>query len=187
MKSFLFLSLMIILGCSSSEEASTDSNGISNNLHMSFTTPDWNRNINCDLLDLFPVSINSTTNSFSATSASTKETFYFSVPKDSSAMVLATNLKKYTIKNYAENNAPFDFSQKLPITGGDTPYLISLEGLSDDSYNEVVEINYVGHETNYSIFKVKCRYKMIAKKIDDASVTRPINGTFHFKIRTSRN
>ncbi len=99
MKSLLFSFLLVALfGCSSSEDSSNDSNGISNNLHMSFTTPDWNKFINCDLLDLFPVSVNATTNYVSATSASTRETFCFSVPKDSSVMVLASNLKKYTYK-----------------------------------------------------------------------------------------
>jgi len=157
--------LLILFGCSSSEDSPNDPNTISNNLHLSFTTPDWDKFINCDLLDLFPVSINATTNYVSATSASTKETFCFSVPKDSSVMVLPSNLKKYAVKEYFANTLPFEFSQKLPITDGNSSYLVSLEGLSDGSYNEVVEINYIGHETNYSIFKVKCRYKMIAKKL----------------------
>ena len=70
--------LLILFGCSSSEDSPNDPNTISNNLHLSFTTPDWDKFINCDLLDLFPVSINATTNYVSATSASTKETFCFS-------------------------------------------------------------------------------------------------------------
>ncbi len=170
------------------ENSGTTPNGeVSNSLHLSFTTPDWNRFIDCSLLDLNPIGINATTTYFAATSASTRESFNFSLPKDSSKMVLASNLKKYSIKNFGQNAAPFEFSQKVPITDGNATYLISSGGaISDSSYNEVTEIKYVGNETNYALWQVKCRYKMMAYELGNTANRKPITGTFHFKVRTTK-
>jgi len=178
-----------LTGCAGSDESSSSSENptVSDQLHLSFTTPDWNRFINCDQLDLYPSWINDATNSVSATSASTRETFCFSVPADSSAMVLPSNLKKYPIRNYFENQAPFEFSQKLPVTPSAQTYLISNEGQSEESYNEVVEIKYVSSEPDFALFKVKCRYKMTARELGNESNVKAISGTFHFKVRTSKN
>lgn len=172
---------------SDSDDVSGGGDGVSNTLHLSFDTPDWDRFINCEQLDLYPVGINELTNYVSATSASTKETFFFSMPADSSAMAAPGNLKKYAISNFGGNTEPFQFSQKLPITDGSTTYLASKAGMSETSYNEVVAINYVGSEDNYAVFKVKCRYKMDAYEVGNETNVKPIEGTFHFKVRTSKD
>jgi hypothetical protein len=169
------------------EMGTTESSDINNSLHMSFTTPDWSRFIPCDLLDLYPDTIDASTNYVSATSQSTNETFVFSIPADSSAMVLPSNLKKYTIRNYFENQAPFEFSQKLPIQSGSSTKLLSKEGLSASSYNEVASITYVGNESDYCVFKVKCRYKMLTYELNNPSNIKLVTGTFHLKVRTSKN
>ena len=190
MKTKLLLAVCIaFFGCSGDNDSPADGNSpdsISNTLHMSFTTSDWDRFINCEKLDLYPVSVNETTSTVSATSASTAETFCFSIPVDSSAMVSPSNLKKYAIATYFDNSAPFQFSQKLPVTSGSSTYLVSIGGLTEESYNEVTEIKYIGKETNYSLFTVKCRYKMLAYPIGDETTVKAISGTFHFKVRTSR-
>lgn len=163
-------------------------NDINNTLHMSFTTPDWNRFINCDLLDFYPWDYIGDTCYITSSSQSTNQTFYFSMPKDSSAMALTSNLKKYTIRNYANSlQGPFEFSQKLPLNSGSSARLISLEGLSANSYNEVASITYIGNEPNYALFKIKCRYKMQAYELNNPTNIKEISGTFHLKVRTTRN
>lgn len=185
-KILLGMGLITIISCSKTTENTANSNGVSNDLHLSFVTPDWNRTINCDQLNLFPIYINDSTNYVSATSASTLETFCFSLPTDSSQMVKSSNLKKYAIKNYFENNSPFEFSQKLPLNSGSSLRLVSMDSLTNLSYNEVSEINYIGFEATYCLFKVKCKYVMFAKELGNETNLKPISGTFHFKVRTSR-
>lgn len=183
------------LSCSSStddrEEDNTTNqvsqNTVSDNLHLKFKTPDWERIIDCEQLDLYPFSINSQTFGVSATSASTNETFYFSYPRDSSAIVRTSNLKRYPIANYGENENPFEFSQKLPATAGSTQLLISSKEFSDNIYNEVVEIKHFISETNYSVFKVKCKYRMNTYVLNSPDTKKFVEGTFHFKIRTTKN
>lgn len=181
--------MLLFTACSESDEnETTGGNGaVSNTLHLSFKTPDWEQFINCEKLDLYGYPVNETTNYVSATSASTREAFYFSIPKDSSAMVASGNLKKYAVTEYGQNENPFEFSQKLPVTQGSDTDLVSLAGLSDDSYNEVVAIEYIGKEDNNALFKVKCRYKMKTYELGNISHIKDISGTFHFKVRTSRN
>ena len=166
----------LLFSCASSDDndsANANSNvsggnssEVSSTLHMAFKTPDWERFINCEHLDLQPIE---STNTFgvSATSASTNETFYFTYPKDSSALRNPANLKRFGIAGYLENSQPFEFSQKLPATDGSTDRLISMPGLSDDSYNEVVGIEYVGKEPKYAVCRVKCRYKMTSYRLID--------------------
>jgi|GEM_PF-3026960 len=185
----LFCLLALFTACSGSDD-STDVSGnneVSNTLHLSFRTPEWDKFINCELLDLYGYGINETTNYVSATSAFTKETFYFSIPKDSSVMVKAENIKKYAITEYGQNENPFEFSQKVPVTEGSQNYLVSLNELSDNSYNEVVSIAYAGSESNFALFKVKCRYQMKAYEIGNETNIKSITGTFHFKVRTSKD
>ena len=180
------LTLLLIISCSKSTENLIDSNGISNQLHLSFVTPDWSRTINCEQLNLFPDFLNDSTNYVSATSASTLETFCFSMPADSSQMVKLSNLKKYSIRNFYENNSPFEFSQKLPLNSGSSLRLVSIDSLSNYSYNQVTEVKYVGFDPTYCLFNVKCRYVMLAKEVGNETNIKPITGTFHFKVRTSR-
>lgn len=182
----LFMVFTTIISCSKSTENTIDPNVVSNDLHFSFITPDWNRTINCEQLNLFPTFINDSTNYVSATSASTLETFCFSLPADSSQMFRTANLKKYAVRNYFDNNSPFEFSQKLPLNSGSSIRLVSMDSLSAFSYNEVTEINYLGFEATYCLFKVKCKYVMLAKEFGKETNIKPISGTFHFKVRTSR-
>lgn len=191
--SLLYFTLSILFlvpmtSCSSDEEGdNTDGGSVSNSLHLKFKTPDWERTINCEQLDLMPMNPVEGVYAVSATSASTNETFYFSYPQDSSDMNQVSNYKKYAIAGYAENDAPFQFSQKLPDNQGSTDRLISLPDMSNSYYNEVEKIEYVGHEEEYSIFKVKCKYNMRTYLLSNEATIKDVSGTFHFKIRTTRN
>lgn len=191
--SYLLISIAVA-SCASSSDDSEDSvtqtsenTSVGDNLHLKFKTPDWERTINCEHLDLYPFSINAETYVVSATSASTNETFYFSYPRDSSTIVKASNLKNYSIANHAGNENPFEFSQKLPINAGSSQLLVSRKEFSDNIYNEVVEIKHLKTESNYSVFKVKCRYRMNMNVLNNATTTKFVEGTYHFKIRTTRN
>lgn len=188
---FYFLSALAfsatITSCSSEEEGESTGGEVSNSLHLKFKTPDWERTINCEHLDLMPMSPIEGVYAVSATSASTNETFYFSYPQDSSAMNQISNYKKYAIAGYGDNDAPFQFSQKLPDNQGSSDRLISLPDMTSQYYNEVEKIEYVGHEANYSIFKVKCKYNMRTYLLSNESVIKEVSGTFHFKIRTTRD
>lgn len=190
-KTLLYCTLIIlvsvpVISCSSEEEGKSTGE-ISNTLHLKFKTPDWERTINCEHLDLMPINPVEGVYAVSATSASTNETFYFSYPQDSSAMDKVSNYKKYGIASYGNHDAPFQFSQKLPDNQDSSDRLISLPDMASEYYNEVEKIEYVGHETNYSIFKVKCKYNMRTYLLSNESVIKEVSGTFHFKIRTTRN
>lgn len=161
-------------------------NGVDNTLHLAFKTPDWERKIDCTHLDLNPLNLNDSTSYVSATSASTNETFYFSFPRDSTAMVRPSNIKKYLIAVTGGNKRPFEFSQKLPVTAGAESKLISSEGLTASSYNEVVEIKYIGVQGNFAQFQVKCRYSMNMYEASNESNKKVVTGTFNFKVKTTR-
>ncbi|MFY0482818.1 hypothetical protein ACI6PS_09430 [Flavobacterium sp. PLA-1-15] len=183
-----FVGLTTMVACSSDEEGDDTGGGtVSNSLHLKFKTPDWERTINCEQLDLMPMNPADGVYAVSATSASTNETFYFSYPQDSSDMNQVSNYKKYGIVSYGDNDQPFQFSQKLPDNQGSTDRLISLADNSSTYYNEVEKIEYVGHEANYSIFKVKCKYNMRTYLLSNEATIKDVSGTFHFKIRTTRN
>lgn len=171
------------------DQGSSGTQDINDALHMSFNTPDWNRFIPCDLLNLVPWPVNEY-NYVSATSSSTNQEFFFTIPADSSAMVANSNLRKYFIRDYATLNfeGPFEFAQRVPVNAGSSSMLYSLEELSTNSYNEVASITYEGSESNYAVFKVKCRYKMISfVNGNPANSTKTISGTYHLRVRTSKN
>lgn len=180
---------LFLISCSGEDNDSTNNSnntgGVSNTLHLSFKTPDWEEFINCEQLNLYGYPVNETTNYVSATSASTKESFYFAIPVTKSAMEDPANLKKYAIKEYGNVSSPFEFSQKLPVTKGSDSYLVSEEGFDDQSYNEVVAITFEGNDGDEAIYKIKCRYQMKAHELDNESNVKTISGTFHFKVRTS--
>ena len=159
---------------------------VDNTLHMAFKTPDWERKIDCTHLDLDPIGLNDSTSYVSATSASTNETFYFSFPRDSSVMIKPSNIKKYGITRVGANKKPFEFSQTLPIIANSTTKLVSLAGSGSDSYNEVLEIRYIGVKGNYAQFQIKCRYSMSMGETLNESNKRLVTGTFHFKVKTKR-
>lgn len=160
---------------------------ISDVLHLSFMTPEWEKFINCEHLDLYPNSLDENISYVTATSQSTRQRFYFTYPSDSSAIVSPGNFKKYSIREFGAHTGPFEFSQVLPVKEGGGSFLGSKENIGEDSFNEIVEIKYVGSENEYAIFTVKSRYTMTAYEYDNQTNEDVITGTFHFKIRTTRN
>ena len=164
---------------------------VTDNLHLSFSTPDWNRIINCELLDFSPNIVNDSTYIVSATSASTNATFCFSYPKDSSNIVKAKIFKNHKIMSIYDNNEPFQFSQKLDLDANSIGVLnkrmVSQEGFSSSEYNQITEVRYLTSESNYAVFRVKCKYEMKMYLASDPSVIKPVTGDYTFKIRTTKN
>lgn len=184
------LSLFFVLalpGCQDDEVKNDDPTpGVSESLHFNFKTPDWERNIDCERLDLPATYLDSATYITSATSQSTLSTFYFSFPKDSSKIVNPANLKQYSIKRVGNNDGPFQLALKLPVTEGSSQRLISKDGLSADSYNEIISVKYDGHNATEAFFKVKAKYQMQTAEVNDPNLQKAVSGTFHFRIRTTR-
>jgi hypothetical protein len=184
---------LLLFSCSSSDTKDNNTNPttVSDNLHMAFKTPDWERTIDCTLLDLNPTVYNDSTYAVSATSASTKEIFCFTYPKYSSKIVNPNYLKKHKIMSIYDNNAPFQFSQKLPLNENSlddlSKKLVSSEGISATEYNQVIEVKYLSSEGNYDVFRVKCKYEMKMYLPATPEVIKPVSGTFTFKIRTIKN
>ncbi|MWB96169.1 hypothetical protein GON26_17540 [Flavobacterium sp. GA093] len=192
----LFCSLVILFSSCSSEDSkdgneSENPDTVSDALHLAFKTPDWEEYINCEQLDLFPQSINESTSYVSASSASTRETFFFSYPSDSSKIVKAEILSKHKIMEFGSNDEPFQFSQKLPLDRNSiddtTKRLVSSEGLSTNEYNQLVEVKYLKSEKDYAVFRVKCKYEMTTYLVNSPETTKKVTGTFAFKIRTSKD
>lgn len=78
LSTYLFLISIVLSSCSTDENNDADvTNPVVLDLHLAFKTPDWQRKIDCTLLDLYPSFVNDTTSSVRATSASTKEAFWF--------------------------------------------------------------------------------------------------------------
>lgn len=191
--SLLYAVVLLLFSCSSSD--STDSivntNTVSDNLHFAFKTPDWERTIDCSKLDFIPVVYNDSTYGISATSASTKETFCFTYPKDRSKIINPKYLKKHKIVSIYDNKEPFQLSQKLPLNENSlddlSKKLVSSEGFSATEYNQVLEVKYLSTETNYMVFRVKCKYEMKTYLTTAPDIIKPVSGTFTFNIRTTKN
>jgi hypothetical protein len=188
---FLFVLLILLTSCTTDENNDADgSNPAALDLHFAFKTPDWGRKIDCTLLDLYPIVFNDTTSGVSAFSASTKEAFCLTYPKDSSEMVRPRTYKKYKVMEYYANEEPFQLSQKLPLneTSLDdlSKKLISKAGFSATEYNQVTEIKYIKSETQYAVFKIKCTYEMKTYLPSTPDVVKPVTGTYAFIIRTSK-
>lgn len=181
---------ILFIGVSCSKEMSSENAINSDELHFSFKTPDWERKIDCSLLDLYPEIVNDTTLRVSATSASTKESFLLTYPKDSSQMVRPRTYKKYKIMEYGYNEEPFQFSQVLPLDeislGNSSKTLISKAGFSATENNQVTEIKYIRSETQCAVFKIKCTYEMKTYLQSTPDVIKPVSGTYAFIIRTSK-
>lgn len=164
---------------------------VSDNLHFDFTTPDWNRTINCELLNFFPNSVNDSTYNVSATSQSTNAVFCLSYPKDSTNMVKAKIFKNHKIMSIYENKEPFQFSLKLDLDansiGNLDKRMVSFEGFSATEYNQITEVKYLASEPNYAVFRVKCKYEMKMYLASNPTVIKPVSGTLAFKIRTTKN
>ncbi len=192
LSTYLIIISTILTSCSADENKDSDSsNPASLDLHFAFKTPDWERKIDCTLLDLYPSFVNDTTSSVSATSASTKESFWFTYPKDSSEIVRPRTYKKYKIMEYGYNEEPFQFSQVLPLDasslGNSSKTLVSKAGFSVSEYNQVTEIKYIKSESQYAVFKIKCAYEMNTFLPQATDVIIPVSGTYAFIIRTSKD
>ena len=188
----LVVILIVLTSCTSDENKDLDnSNIVSDDLHFAFKTPDWERKIDCTLLDLYPIVFNDTTSGVSAYSASTKEVFCLTYPKDSSQMVRPRTYKKYRIMEYYLNEEPFQFSQKLPLDESSlddlSKKLISKAGFSSTEYNQVIEIKYIKSEAQYAVFKIKGVYGMKTYLPLTPDIIKPVSGTFTFIIRTSKD
>ena len=188
-------SFFLIYGCTKKDDSAKPSNTNkpvnTATLHYAFKTPDWERYIDCNLLDFTPNMNNDSTYVISATSASTNATFCLSYPVDSSQMVKSENLKQYKIMSIYSNNSPFQFSQKLPLDEKSlndlSKKLISVESFSANEYNEIVEIKYFGSEPTYAVFLVSGKYVMNMVLSGDSNVSKAVSGTYTFKIRTSKH
>ena len=165
---------------------------ISNSLHVSFNTSEWNRVIDCSQLDFDPLYLNDSTSYIYAISQSTSLIFFFSFPADSSVMAKQSNLKKYPIRSYAGNlDGYFEYSHKLPYNVGSSNRLISEYGFSDSTYNQIVSIKYIESNATVAKFEVKGKYAMIAYVLNPAdsentSTKRKITGTYNFKVGVKR-
>ncbi|MCB2408150.1 hypothetical protein [Hymenobacter lucidus] len=160
---------------------------VSESLHFAFKTPDWERHIDCEQLNLSfsPLYTNPKIASASATSGSTSSTFYFTYLADSSALVAPANIAKYAIGEYLSNTGAFELSHKLPTTEGSTSRLVSVAGKADNSYNEILSVKYIKHEGIYAIFDIKGQYQMQMKEYVNgvAGATKPVSGSFKFRLR----
>lgn len=168
------------------KEDPAPSGGVSDALHFAFKTPDWERTIDCERLSLSPRNGGPGLSFVSAQSASTSATFFFLYPADSSAMVRPRPTPRFAITAFYEGSHPFEMSLKLPPAEGSAERLVSNPGLTADSYNEVAEVKYAGRDGTQAVFDVKCRYQMLMRLLSDSTVRKPVSGTFHFKVRTTR-
>lgn len=187
--SFFFFVLFICSSYTKRPSAKGSLNKPSDQLHFSFKTPDWDGYVNCKL-DFEAIALNDSTNIIAFDSASTNASLCFSYPKDSSEIVKNRNLKKYEIKSHFGNDAPFQFSLKLPFNKNSlddlTKRLVSNAGFSATEYNEVTEVQYLKSEPKYTVFRVKCNYKLNARITATPKMSKPVFGTFTFLVRTSK-
>ncbi len=172
-------------------EDNANPNTVSDNLHVAFKTPDWERNIDCSDLDFFPEAYNDSTYGVRASSLSTKISYCLTYPKDGSNIIKPKYLKKHKIMSIYGNTAPFQFSMKLPINQNSlddlSKKLVSSEGFSATEYNQVMEVKYLSTEADYMLFRVKCKYEMKTYLPLTPEIIKPVSGTITFKIRTTKN
>lgn len=169
------------------DDPKPDDAAVSESLHFAFKTPDWERQIDCEKLNLAfrDIYSNPRVAYASASSASTNSTFFLTYSADSSALVAPANLGKYAITEYGASTSPFELSHKLPPTEGSASRLVSVAGLSATSYNEILAVKYVGHEKGYALFDVKGRYQMLMQELNSPAAPKPVSGTFKFRLRTT--
>jgi len=177
----LAASILFIWGCSK-ENANNLQNNIpaADNLHLSFYTPDWNARINCDRLEM-----DATTSGYiTGTSQSTNETFYLTVPTDSSVWNDPTNVKTYPIGL----GAIFNFNQTLPIVKGSSTRLIGINQQTSDSYHKINSITYDHSDNTGAYFKIKANYKMVMKVLysNTMDTLKNVYGDYTFLIKTNK-
>lgn len=187
MKKIFTLSVLLafLSSCSSpgdniSNKEETDT--VSENLHLSFTTPNWSQKIDCSHLVL-DASSGGTTTTISATSQSTNETFYLVVPTDSTSFS-KIELKKYPISF----SGGLSFNQKLPVTRGNSLRMYGVEKFdTTNNYNEITSVNYDKSDNSFAYFKIKASYKMTMETADKQHKNVPVSGTYHFLVKTRKN
>lgn len=191
MKTTAYALCVMTLLFSCTKKSETDNSG-DQSLFMSFNTPDWQRTIPCHLLEFPPDLINDSTSQAYSTSQSTRQIFYLTYPLDSSEMTRPGNLKRYPIMDYGSNNAPFQFSQKLPLDANSlddlTKRLASLEGFDANSYNEIQSIQYLNSDNLTATFIVTGSYSMNAQHVASSPlVVKQVTGSYRLKLKTRRN
>lgn len=183
----LAFGLAACFGSDDKKDDPTPTADVPDALHYSFKTPDWERTIDCERLDL-PYRTQGGVAYVSASSASTNATFYLTYPQDSSAIVAAANLRRYPITEFGANTVAFDFSHKVPLTDGSSVRLVSQNGSGANSYNEIVAVKYAGRNGNYALFDVKGKYLSQMTEINGntSAPARAVSGTYNFRLRTLR-
>ncbi|AGA77708.1 hypothetical protein [Echinicola vietnamensis] len=188
-KLLLFALVIFVGGCDmiSDEDGSDPSdpenqpeNQIPTSLHFAFKTEDWERKVDCTHLDLDATK----STLLKATSQSTGSTFYFVVPSSSTEMAKAENFGKYPIGT----EEYFSMAQVLPVSQGSDSRIRSKAGFDEEnSFTEIVSITHAGTATDYEIYRVKGHYQMQMEGVEDEGLTRTCQGTFHFKIKTTKD
>ena len=194
-KSVLLLLILFLIACSEDKKVSTNpnpDNTISDNLHISWKSPDWTYSLPCDDLSFIPEATNSNQYCARASSASTKISYGFFYPKDSSQVVKASAIGKYAIQQYSSFSNPyasdqfFQFYMSMPITLGNSEKIYSKAGFSEYEFNEVVSVKYLNKQDNFAVFLIKCRYAM-KMTLKDLITEKSVTGNYTFKIYTDRN
>lgn len=188
-KALLLITVLAVglISCKKEESNSTDNlnTDVSNSLHFSFKTTDWERNVDCSHLDLFGNLLNDSTLSVWVPSASTNATFIFNYPADSSKMASINNLKKYEILDYGSyEGRPFSLALKLPLTQASNERLISNNGFNENEYCQFTEIKYLQSGSKTAQFAIKGKYSLQARLLNKTDV-KQITGTFNWKVNTS--
>ena len=152
-----------MVGCTKDETNSSE------NLHISFTTPEWNAVIDCNELS-FDYTKYAT---YSPTSASTNLQWTLTLPQDSSLLNQPSNIKKYPIIGYESsfNYPPFAYLQKVPFTQGSSIKLVPIanDSITENSYHQISAITYDHSDASAAYFKVKASYKMKMRKLPATS------------------
>ena len=174
----LAVSTLFIWGCSKENANNLQNNA--DNLHLSFYTPDWSAIINCDRLEM-----DATTSGYiTGTSQSTNETFYLTVPTDSSLWNDPANVKTYPIGL----GTMFNFNQTLPIVSGSSIRLIGINQQTSDSYHKINSITYDHSDNTGAYFKIKANYKMVMKVLysNTMDTLKNVYGDYTFLIKTNK-
>ncbi len=184
----LVLGLAAALGltaCFGSDDKAKDpapTDGISDNLHFAFKTPEWERQIDCEQLAM-PFSSYNGVAGVGGTSASTAVAFYFQYPADSTALVQAAVLRRYPIARQIAGSRLGELSLRVPVTAGSSSFLMPKAGQSATSYNEIVSVKYTDRRNGYPRFDIKCRYQaMMGLATDSTAALRPVSGTYHLRV-----
>lgn len=194
MKSFkITIIVFAVLGCISSckkdnsNSLNTNPDEVDNSYHFSFKTPDYEKYVPCDHVDLFGNQWGDSTRRISFSSASTNADFTFTYPSDSSFIVSKKLLKKFPIRNADYYSSIFCLSLTVPETPGSAESIYNIGGFDDNNYCQITEIKFLENDGIYSKFSIKGKYKLEAKSSTNTDNTpKLITGTFHWKVNAAR-